>query len=61
MPKLKTDKEGIITLIDEEGELFGIIRKDMKSRKNIFYSCKEMSFDELTDIFQDARRSSNPV
>lgn len=53
MPKLTTQQEGVITLFDEKGELYGIIYKDMKSRKNIFYSCSEMSFEELQTIFKE--------
>lgn len=53
MSKLTTKKEGVMTLFDESGELYGIIYKDMTSRKNIFYSCKEMSFEDLEGIFKD--------
>lgn len=49
MPK-HTETEGVITVKDNEGELTAIIYKDMVSRKNIFYSCKEMSFEELGEM-----------
>jgi hypothetical protein len=42
-----TQKEGVTTIFDADGELEGIIYKDMKSRKNVFYKCEEMSMEEL--------------
>ncbi len=44
---MQTKQEGVITIFDKEGELSAIIYKDMKSRKNIFYTCTEMGFEEL--------------
>ncbi len=49
MPRA-TKKEGVTTIFNEEGELVAIIYKDMKSRKNIFYTCTEMSMDELEQM-----------
>lgn len=45
-----TQKEGVITIFDDEGELIAIIYKDMKSRKNIFYATTEMSMEELEKL-----------
>lgn len=42
-----TKKEGITSIFNSEGELIAIIYKDLKSRKNIFYSCNEMAMEEL--------------
>lgn len=53
MPKLKSDAEGVVTLKDTEGSLTGIIYKDPISRKNIFFSCTEMTFEELRALFTD--------
>lgn len=54
MPKIfKTDQEGVITLKDNEGNLKGLIYKDLISRKNIFFSCQEMTFEELQTLFKD--------
>lgn len=50
---METQKEGVITLFNKEGDLIGIIRKDMVSRKNIFYSCSEMDFDQLETLFKN--------
>ncbi len=52
MTNLITDQEGVITLINEQGVLKGLIRKDPISRKNVFYSCTEMDFEELQRIFK---------
>lgn len=52
MEKITTEQIGVIELKDENGNLTGIIRKDPVSRKNIFYSCIEMSFDELEALFK---------
>ena len=49
---MKTTKEGVTTLLDNDGNLTGIIYKDMRSRKNIFYSCSEMSMEELEEMVQ---------
>ncbi len=51
MKKLKPYEIGVITLLDESGDLFGLIYKDPVSHKNIFYKCSEMSFADLKDIF----------
>ncbi len=51
--KLKAEESGVITLLDEKGELYGVIYKDMQSRKNVFYKCSEMSFSELSGLFDD--------
>lgn len=49
----KTEQIGVIVLKDAEDNLVGIIYKDSKLRnKNIFYSCTEMSFDELERLFK---------
>lgn len=57
MPKnLKPNEEGVITLRDEENLLMGIITKDPISRKNVFYSCTEMTFDELKALFTSDKK-----
>lgn len=43
----QTSREGVVVIKNAEGELTNIIYKDLKSRKNIFYSCTEMSLEEL--------------
>lgn len=49
----KTEQIGVIVLKDSEDNLVGIIYKDAKLKnKNIFYSCTEMSFDELERLFK---------
>lgn len=48
---IKTEKEGVITLFNKEGELIGVVRKDMVSRKNVFYTCSEMDFEQLEALF----------
>lgn len=47
-----TQQAGVITLMDENGDLRGIIVKDVKTHKNIFYTCTEMDFDTLQDLFK---------
>jgi hypothetical protein len=49
MPK-STQKEGVTTIFDSEGNLIAIIYKDMKSRKNVFYSVSEMGMEELEQL-----------
>jgi hypothetical protein len=49
MPK-STQKEGVTTIFDNEGNLIAIIYKDMKSRKNVFYSVSEMGMEELEQL-----------
>lgn len=46
------DQEGMISLLNDKMELTGVIRKDPISRKNVFYRCEEMSFEELQAIFK---------
>lgn len=49
----KTEQIGVIVLKDSDDNLVGIIYKDPKCKnKNIFYSCSEMSFDELERLFK---------
>jgi hypothetical protein len=55
----KTEQEGVMCLIDDKGELCGVIRKDMMTRKNIFYSCKEMSFEDLQALFKTDNKTAN--
>lgn len=53
MEKITTEQIGVITLKDDVGNLVGIIYKDPKNNnKNIFYSCAEMSFEELESLFK---------
>src|SRR3990167_5198575 len=40
-------KDDVISILDKDGDLVAIIRKDMKSRKNVFYAVREMGMDEL--------------
>jgi hypothetical protein len=56
MPQLKSDAEGVITLKDSDGNLKGLIFKDLISRKNVFYSCTEMTFEELKALFKDDQK-----
>lgn len=51
MKNLKPSDEGVVCLLDEKGDMYGVIRKDMNTRKNIFYLCTEMSFEELKALF----------
>lgn len=51
MKNLKPYEIGVITLLDEKGELYGLIYKDPATHKNIFYKCSEMSFGDLKEIF----------
>jgi hypothetical protein len=51
--------ESVITIFNKEGELTGIIRKDMVSRKNVFYTCAEMNFDELEALFKNYNVQTN--
>lgn len=48
----KTEQIGVIVLKDDNDNLTGIIYKDPISRKNVFYSCTEMSFEELELLFK---------
>ena len=49
----KTEQIGVIVLKDDNDNLTGIVYKDPKhGNKNIFYSCTEMSFEELEGLFK---------
>ncbi len=50
---LKTQQAGVIALINKDGDLEAIIYKDPRSRKNVFYRCQEMAFDELETLFKN--------
>lgn len=53
MEKITTEQIGVIVLKDDKGSLVGLIYKDpMLHNKNIFYSCTEMSFEELEGLFK---------
>lgn len=53
MEKITTEQIGVIVLKDDKGSLIGLIYKDpMLHNKNIFYSCTEMSFEELELLFK---------
>lgn len=53
MEKTTTEQIGVIVLKNDAGNLVGIIYKDpMAHNKNIFYSCTEMSFEELEELFE---------
>lgn len=43
--------EGVVCLYDEQGSLVGILHKG-QDRKNIFYSCTQMDFDELKALIK---------
>jgi hypothetical protein len=47
---MKTQKEGVTTIFNRDGDLVAIIYKDMKSRKNVFYSVAEMGMEELETL-----------
>ena len=44
---MEVKKEGVVTIYNEKGDLTGIVLKDMSIRKNIIYSCKEKTEDEI--------------
>lgn len=50
---MKTAQEGVVTLFNKDGELTGILYKDMISRKNVMYSCKEMSMEEIEETLKN--------
>lgn len=58
---LKTSKEGVTVIFDQEGEVCGIIYKDMKSRKNVFYKCEEMSMSDLEKMIGSDIIKTKPV
>lgn len=49
---IKTGKEGVLTIFNESGELMAIVYKDMKTRKNVFYSVNEMGMEELEHLLK---------
>lgn len=50
----KVIKEGVVTMLNEDSELVGIIYRDAKSRKNILYTCTEMSVEEITEFISNS-------
>lgn len=58
---LKTAREGVTTIFDEEGELIAMIYKDFKSRKNVFFSCSEMSMEEIETLVKSDIVKIKPV
>lgn len=51
MQKLNAKKVGVTIILNKDNELLSLIYKDEKTRKNIFYSCKEMGMDDLEVMF----------
>ncbi len=45
-----TNQEGVTTIKNLEGELIGLIHKDDKTHKNIFFKCEEMGMSELEEM-----------
>lgn len=60
MEKITSEQIGVITLKDCDNNLIGIIYKDPKNNnKNIFYSCTEMSFEDLEQLFKKELKIKN--
>ncbi len=41
------EQKGVLCIYNDDRELVAIVEKDEKSRKNVFYTCKEMDFATL--------------
>lgn len=50
METIKTVEEGNVYCIYEDGNFIGIIKKDMKTRKNIVYNIKEATCNDIADL-----------
>lgn len=55
MKKFFQQEIGVMALTDTTGTLTGVIYKDPKTHKNIFFTCKEMSFDDLKELFDEQK------
>lgn len=53
-----TKTEGIIAIY-KDGSLTAIVHKDEATRKNVFYSVSEMSFQDLEHFLPDALSASD--
>lgn len=50
---MKTEKVGVVTILDNEGELVGIIYNDMSTRRKVMFKCEQMSEDEMIAVLED--------
>ena len=50
---VKTEKVGVVTILDGEGELVGIIYNDMSTRRKVMFKCEQMSEDEMIAVLED--------
>ena len=47
---MTTQKQGVTCVYNDEKELIAVIHKDETTRKNVFYSCGEMSMEQLEEL-----------
>lgn len=55
-----TEKEAVTTIIDND-TLVAIIYKDMRSRKTLMFSCKEMDADDIADMLSKIQKPQLPT
>ncbi len=56
---MKTTKEGITCVFDENNELVAIIYKDHVTHHNLFYSTKIMSMEEIESLVGSNKVKTN--
>ena len=52
-----TEKVGVLLIKDTNGNIIGMVCKDMVTRKNIFYTCSEMSVDEIEHLLKGEEKN----
>lgn len=52
-------QEGVLIKVNEKEELIAVVRKDPTSRKNIFYTCREMSLAEIEHLLSNGKKNGN--
>ena len=50
MTNKTTELIGVILKKDDEGHVKYMVYKDLEARKNVFYKCEEMSFDDIREM-----------
>ena len=52
-----TEKVGVLLIKDTNENIIGMVCKDMVTRKNIFYTCSEMSVDEIEHLLKGEEKN----
>lgn len=56
---MTTQEEGLLTILSEKGDLIGVVYKDTRNRKNVFYKCEEMDTEDLKQLLGEDKAVVN--